>query len=112
MEVKGVTLEENNVVRFPDAPTERGVKHINELCNCIKEGYEAYIVFVIQMRGVSYFEPNDETHKEFGDALRRAKKLGVNIIAVDCEVKEDSIEISDYVEVRVQTVNKLSVKSL
>lgn len=101
MEVKGVTLEENNVVRFPDAPTERGVKHINELCDCIKEGYEAYIVFVIQMRGVSYFEPNDETHKEFGDALRKAKKLGVNIVAVDCEIKEDSIEIADYVEVRV-----------
>lgn len=101
IEVKGVTLEENNVVRFPDAPTERGVKHINELCDCIKEGYEAYIVFVIQMKGVSYFEPNDETHKEFGDALRRAKKLGVNIIAVDCEVEEDSIEIADYVEVRV-----------
>lgn len=101
IEVKGVTLEENNVVIFPDAPTERGVKHINELCDCIKEGYEAYIVFVIQMTGVSYFEPNDETHKEFGDALRRAKKLGVNIIAVDCEVEEDSIEIADYVEVRV-----------
>lgn len=101
IEVKGVTLEDNNVVRFPDAPTERGVKHINELCDCIKEGYEAYIIFVIQMKGASYFEPNDETHKEFGDALRRAKKLGVNIIAVDCEVKEDSIEISDYVEVRV-----------
>lgn len=101
MEVKGVTLEENSVVRFPDAPTERGIKHINELCDCIKEGYEAYIIFVIQMKGVSYFEPNDETHKEFGDALRKAKKLGVNIIAVDCEVGEDSIEIADYVEVRV-----------
>jgi sugar fermentation stimulation protein A len=101
MEVKGVTLEENSVVRFPDAPTERGVKHINELCDCMKEGYEAYIIFVIQMKEVSYFEPNDETHKEFGEALRRAKKLGVNIIAVDCEIKEDSIEIADYVEVRV-----------
>lgn len=100
MEVKGATLEENNVVRFPDAPTERGVKHINELCDCMKEGYEAYIIFVIQMKGASYFEPNDQTHKEFGDALRKAKKLGVNIIAVDCEVKEDSIEIADYVEVK------------
>lgn len=101
MEVKGVTLEDNNVVRFPDAPTERGVKHINELCDCMKEGYEAYIIFVIQMKGASYFEPNDETHKEFGDALRRAKKLGVNIIAVDCEVEQDSMEIADYVEVKV-----------
>lgn len=101
IEVKGVTLEENNIVRFPDAPTERGVKHIKELCDCIKEGYEAYIIFVIQMKEVLYFEPNDDTHKEFGKALREAKAAGVNIIAVDCEVGEDSIEISDYVEVRV-----------
>jgi len=101
IEVKGVTLEENKVVRFPDAPTERGVKHIKELCACLKEGYDAYIIFVIQMKDVLYFEPNDETHKEFGDALRGAKKAGVNIIAVDCDVKEDSIDIVDYVEVRV-----------
>lgn len=101
MEVKGVTLEDNNIVRFPDAPTERGIKHVNELCDCVKEGYEAYIIFVIQMKDVSYFEPNDETHKEFGEALRKAKKLGVNIIAVDCEVTKDSIEIAEYVEVRV-----------
>lgn len=101
IEVKGVTLEENNVVRFPDAPTERGIKHINELCECIKEGYEAYIIFVIQMKDVLYFEPNDETHKEFGDALRQAKKLGVNIVAVDCKVTKDSIEIADYVEARI-----------
>lgn len=101
IEVKGVTLEDNNVVRFPDAPTERGVKHIKELCDSIKEGYEAYIIFVIQMKDVLYFEPNDDTHKEFGEALREAKTAGVNIIAVDCEIGEDSIEISDYVEVRV-----------
>lgn len=101
IEVKGVTLEENNIVRFPDAPTERGVKHIKELCDCIKEGYEAYIIFVIQMKDVLYFEPNDDTHKEFGEALREAKTAGVNIIAVDCEVGEDSIKIADYVEVRV-----------
>jgi len=101
IEVKGVTLEDNKVVRFPDAPTERGVKHIKELCDCLKEGYDAYIIFVIQMKDVLYFEPNDETHKEFGDALREAKKAGVNIVAVDCDVKEDSIDIIDYVEVRV-----------
>jgi len=101
IEVKGVTLEDNKVVRFPDAPTERGLKHIKELCACIKEGYDAYIIFAIQMKDVLYFEPNDETHKEFGDALREAKKSGVNIVAVDCEVKEDSIDIIDYVEVRV-----------
>lgn len=101
IEVKGVTLEDNKVVRFPDAPSERAVKHIKELCACLKEGYDAYIIFVIQMKNVLYFEPNDETHKEFGDVLREAKKAGVNIIAVDCEVKEDSINIVDNVEVRV-----------
>lgn len=101
IEVKGVTLEENNIVRFPDAPTERGVKHIKELCDCKKEGYDAYIIFVIQMKDVLYFEPNEKTHKEFAEALREAKKIGVNIIAVDCDVKEESIDIVDYVEVRV-----------
>lgn len=101
IEVKGVTLEEDGVVRFPDAPTERGVKHIRELCECIKDGYEAYIIFVIQMRDVLYFEPNIKTHKEFGDALKRAKESGVNIIAVDCDVSENSIDIRDYVKVKV-----------
>ena len=101
VEVKGVTLEENGEVRFPDAPTARGVKHINELIKCIDEGYEAYVLFVIQMKGVSYFTPNDLTHKEFGDTLRRASKKGVRIIAVDCIVSSDSIEIDSEVEVRL-----------
>ena len=101
IEVKGATLEENNIVRFPDAPTERGVKHIHELCECLKEGYNAYIIFVIQMKDVLYFTPNDETHKAFGDALREAEKQGVKVIAVDCNVTEDSIDICDYVDVRL-----------
>lgn len=101
VEVKGVTLEFDGEVRFPDAPTARGVKHINELIKCIDEGYEAYILFVIQMKGVSYFTPNDSTHKEFGDTLRRASKKGVRIIAVDCIVSSDSIEIDSEVEVRL-----------
>lgn len=101
IEVKGVTLEEDGVVRFPDAPTERGVKHLKELCKCIDEGYEAYIIFVIQMKDVLYFEPNIKTHKEFGEALREAKKHGVNILAVDCNITEDSIDINNYVEVKV-----------
>ena len=101
IEVKGATLEEDGVVRFPDAPTERGVKHINELCECLKDGYEAYIIFVIQMKNVKYFEPNDKTHKAFGDALRNAEKCGVNILALDCEVTKDSIVIKDNVEVRL-----------
>lgn len=101
IEVKGATLEEDNIVRFPDAPTERGVKHIYELCECIDEGYNAYIIFVIQMKDVLYFTPNDVTHKAFGDALREAEKKGVKIIAVDCNVTEDSIDIFDYVDIRL-----------
>ena len=101
IEVKGVTLEEQGIVKFPDAPTERGVKHVKELCDCVKEGYDAYIIFVIQMKDVLHFEPNVETHKEFAEALKEAKKHGVHILAVDCEVKEDSIDIIDYVKVIV-----------
>lgn len=101
LEVKGCTLEENGVARFPDAPTERGVKHINELIECISEGYEAYILFVIQMKGVAYFEPNDKTHKAFGDALRNAQQKGVKILAFDCIVTPDSIEIDNEIKVRL-----------
>lgn len=101
LEVKGCTLEENSVARFPDAPTERGVKHINELIGCISEGYEAYILFVIQMKGVAYFEPNDKTHKAFGDALRNAQQKGVKILAFDCIVTPDSIEIDNEIKVRL-----------
>lgn len=91
MEVKGVTLEEGGVVRFPDAPTERGIKHMNELIACTKEGYEAYILFVIQMADVIKFEPNDLTHPEFGMTLRQAKSEGVNVLAYDCEVTPDTL---------------------
>lgn len=101
LEVKGCTLEENGVARFPDAPTERGVKHINELIECISGGYEAYILFVIQMKGVAYFEPNDKTHKAFGDALRNAQQKGVKILAFDCIVTPDSIEIDNEIKVRL-----------
>ncbi len=101
VEVKGVTLEENNAVLFPDAPTERGLKHINELSACLDEGYEAYVVFIIQMSDVLYFAPNYRTHKEFGDALTSANKRGVNILALECEVTENSIEAKKYVDVRL-----------
>lgn len=101
MEVKGVTLEIDGVCRFPDAPTERGVKHINELIKCMEEGYEAYILFVIQMSPVKYFEPNDVTHKAFGDVLREASKKGVHVMARDCHVTIDSMEIMNEVEVRL-----------
>ncbi len=99
LEVKGVTLENDGVASFPDAPTERGVKHINELTAAVREGYKAYILFVIQMKGIYKFIPNDITHKEFGDALRKAEAAGVKVIAVDCIVSRNNIEISDYIPV-------------
>ena len=101
MEVKGVTLEEDGICRFPDAPTERGVKHIKELVRCMEDGYEAYILFVIQMSPVKYLEPNDVTHKAFGDALREASKAGVHVLARDCKIAIDSMEIMNEVEVRL-----------
>lgn len=101
LEVKGVTLENNGVAAFPDAPTQRGVKHINELISATKNGYKAYIVFVIQMKGVHKFIPNDVTHKEFGNALRNAQKAGVKIIALDCVVKENEIYIDSNVNVEL-----------
>ena len=101
MEVKGVTLENQDVVQFPDAPTERGMKHIRELCQAVRDGYEAYVFFVVQMKNVNYFTPNMENHRAFGEALIEAEKCGVNILAYDCHVTEDSLDIRDRVEVRL-----------
>lgn len=101
LEVKGVTLEKDGIAMFPDAPTERGIKQINELVSCLDEGYEAYILFVIQMKDITLFRPNDETHKAFGDALRLAKEAGVNIIAVCCDITPDSISIVSEVPVEL-----------
>ena len=99
VEVKGVTLEEEGIARFPDAPTERGIKHLQELCACVKQGYEAYVLFVIQMKSVRYFTPNDVTHPAFGEALREAQRQGVKILARDCVVTASSMRIADEVEV-------------
>ena len=101
LEVKGCTLEKDGVAMFPDAPTERGVKHINELVECKKEGYEAYLLIVVQMSGCRKFVPNDETHKAFGDALRAAEAAGVNVIAVDCEIHPDSVRICNSIPVEL-----------
>ncbi len=98
IEVKGVTLENDGVVSFPDAPTERGVKHINELIFCLEKGFEAYIIFVIQMNGVTRFEPNAAHHKEFADVLNYAIKKGVKVLVYDCIVTPDSIEISNRID--------------
>ena len=99
LEVKGCTLETDGIARFPDAPTERGVKHINELIDCVSVGFEAYILCVIQMKGIKHFEPNDTTPKAFGDALRQAQNSGVKILAYDCIVTQDTIEIDKEVKV-------------
>lgn len=99
IEVKGVTLEENGIVRFPDAPTQRGIKHVEELCKAVKDGYESYIFFVIQMSGVKFFTPNIDTQPEFGEALKKAKDKGVKILAYDCDVTKDTINIRKEVPV-------------
>lgn len=101
IEVKGVTLEEDGIVRFPDAPTKRGVKHIKELTEAVKAGYETMIIFVTQMKDVTWFEPNDSTHLEFGQALRDAKRQGVGVYAFDCEVTKDTIRIGREVAIKL-----------
>ena len=92
VEVKGVTLEEDGVVRFPDAPTLRGVKHLEELAAAKAAGYEAAVCFIVQMEGMHWLEPNDATHPEFGAALRRAAAAGVEVLALECRVTPDSLE--------------------
>lgn len=102
MEVKGCTLENEGVCKFPDAPTERGVKHLNELIRCMSEGYEAYILFVIQMERALYFTPNSETHPEFAEALKNAAHSGVKLLAYSCNVDEDSMTLRSPVEIRLE----------
>ena len=93
LEVKGVTLENDGVCAFPDAPTERGVKHLKGLTKLAQEGYGAYVLFVIQMPDVKYLHPNDETDPAFGAALREAAENGVRVLAMDCAITEDTMEI-------------------
>ena len=99
MEVKGVTLEENGTALFPDAPTQRGVRHLDGLARCVDEGYEAAVLFVIQMKGVDKFMANMRTHPEFGIALRAAAEAGVKVYAVDCIVTPDEMLIDNAVPV-------------
>lgn len=99
VEVKGVTLEDGGHARFPDAPTERGVKHLKELIRCREAGYEAAVCFVIQMAGMRDFAPNDVTHPAFGDVLRLAARSGVQVIARECAVTPDSLTIAASVPV-------------
>ena len=98
-EIKGVTLEEDGIVRFPDAPTLRGLKHLNGLIRAVDEGFEAYAVFIIQMKGVKHFEPNRVTQPAFGEALKQARDAGVQLLALDCEVTESSLAASSPVKI-------------
>ncbi len=100
-EIKGVTLEEDGVVLFPDAPTERGIKHLEELCNCVEKGFEAWAVFVIQMENVRYFTPNRKTHPAFAEALLRAQRVGVRILALECHVTPEEIFAVGQVPVKL-----------
>ena len=100
MEVKGVTLEEDGVVRFPDAPSDRAVKHVEELIQAKRDGYRVFVLFVIQMENARYFTPNYVTHREFGEALRKAAEAGVEILARDCVVRADSMRINRPVPVK------------
>ena len=99
LEVKGVTLEDNGIVLFPDAPTERGVKHVRELIRCHEEGFETYVLFVVQMERAMYFTPNRKTHPQFADALCEAKNAGVQLLAYTCKVTPDVMKIDKELKV-------------
>ncbi len=99
IEVKGVTLENDNVVSFPDAPTERGARHVRELAELVSQGYECYVIFVVQMKDVKYFTPNGEHDPHFRAALIEAEKNGVDILAYDCLITEDEMRICNKVEI-------------
>lgn len=101
LEVKGVTLENNGVCAFPDAPTQRGTKHLHGLINAAAEGYGTYVLFVIQMADVSYLYPNDTTDPQFAEALRSAAAAGVQILAMDCSVTPDAMVIRNPVPVQL-----------
>lgn len=107
IEVKGVTLEKDRTALFPDAPSERALKHVEELIEAVGKGFEGYVIFVIQMKGPERFMPNREAQPEFADALQRAKEAGVHILAYDCSVGADEIELCEPVEVELQTKDGL-----
>ena len=101
LEVKGVTLEDDGVCAFPDAPTERGTKHLKGLIRAVQEGYDAFVLFVIQMSDVKYLHPNDSTDPAFGEALRQASAAGVTVLAMDCAVTETEMTIRQPVLIKL-----------
>ena len=108
IEVKGVTLEREGVAAFPDAPSERAVRHVEELIEAHRQGYEAYLLFVIQMKGVWYVEPNWDTQPAFGDALKQARREGVRLLAYDCLVREDSLEMDAPLPVYLDSLDRIA----
>lgn len=102
MEVKGVTLEEDGVVRFPDAPTARGSKHLHELVKAHREGYDVYLFLVVQMADVDHFEPNWRTDPDFGQSLLEAQDHGVQILCYDCDVTPKTLKIGKKVAVQLK----------
>ncbi len=101
LEVKGVTLETDGVCAFPDAPTERGAKHLRGLQQCMEDGFSGFVLFVIQMSDVKYLHPNDLTDPNFGKALREAAAAGVQVLAAECEITENSMTITKFVPVQL-----------
>lgn len=108
MEVKGVTLENGGIAAFPDAPSERALKHVDELIKAVKEGYEAYLIFVIQMKGVHDFVPNVTAQPEFAEVLKKARRSGVRLLAYDCVVKENELKMADEVPVILSPLDRIA----
>lgn len=108
IEVKGVTLENDQVAAFPDAPSERAVKHVEELIEAHKQGYDAYLIFVVQMKDVKYVEPNRKTQPAFGEAIQNARNAGVRLLAYDCIVDEDSLRIDEEIPVVVDSLDLIA----
>lgn len=98
MEVKGCTLEREGIGYFPDAPTDRGVKHLRELAKAVKDGYRAALAFAIQMDGIKEVRPNIQTHPEFGAAMQEAREAGVEILFLSCHVEPDGLEVKEAVK--------------
>lgn len=108
IEVKGVTLEDDNIARFPDAPSERAVKHVEELVEACARGYDAYLIFIVQMENISHVEPNWETQPAFGEALKKARGAGVHLLAYDCLVEKDSLTIHKEIPVVLDALDLIA----
>ncbi len=112
IEVKGVTLEREGAAAFPDAPSERALKHVEELIEARRQGYEAYLLFVVQMKGINFVEPNWDTQPAFGEALKKARRAGVRLLAYDCLVREDGLEMHAPVPVFLDSLDRIAAPLL